>query len=97
LSLSTSAWILITAGATLFNLAAMQWIIQIPEYRKKQFWMPGCGGMDHPDGHHVDRGLRRLVGGHQGRRLTVRPRQSRYGQSLLWINRVIVGTFQRCR
>jgi hypothetical protein len=43
LSLSTSAWILIAAGATLFNLAAMQWIIQIPEYRKKQFWMPVLG------------------------------------------------------
>lgn len=43
LSLPTSAWILIAAGATLFNLAAMQWVIQIPEYRKKQFWIPVLG------------------------------------------------------
>jgi hypothetical protein len=43
LSLPTSAWILIAAGATLFNLAAMQWIIQIPKYRKKQFLMPVIG------------------------------------------------------
>ena len=43
LSLHTSAWILIAAGATLFNLAAMQWVIQIPEYRKKQFWIPVLG------------------------------------------------------
>jgi hypothetical protein len=43
LSLPTSAWILIAAGATLFNLVAMQWVIQIPEYRKKQFWMPVLG------------------------------------------------------
>jgi hypothetical protein len=43
LSMPTSAWILIAAGATLVNLAAMQWIIQIPKYRKKQFWMPVIG------------------------------------------------------
>lgn len=43
LSLSTSVWILIAAGATIVNLAAMQWIIQIPKYRKKQFWMPVIG------------------------------------------------------
>ncbi|MER6414248.1 hypothetical protein [Streptomyces humidus] len=43
LSLSTSVWILIAAGATLVNLAAMQWIIQIPKYKKKQFWMPVIG------------------------------------------------------
>ncbi|MEU3824929.1 hypothetical protein GT045_24410 [Streptomyces sp. SID486] len=43
LSLSTSAWILIAAGATVVNLAAMQWIIQIPKYRKKQFWVPVVG------------------------------------------------------
>jgi hypothetical protein len=43
LSLSTSTWILIAAGATLVNLAAMQWIIQIPKYRKKQFWLPVIG------------------------------------------------------
>jgi hypothetical protein len=43
LSLPTSAWILIAAGATLFNLAAMQWVIQIPEYRKTQFLMPVLG------------------------------------------------------
>ncbi|MEV7688347.1 hypothetical protein ACFW1F_06605 [Streptomyces bungoensis] len=43
LSLSTSAWILIAAGATIVNLAAMQWIIQIPKYRKKQFWLPVIG------------------------------------------------------
>ncbi|MCF3131007.1 hypothetical protein [Streptomyces olivochromogenes] len=43
LSLSTSAWILIAVGATIVNLAAMQWIIQIPKYRKKQFWMPVIG------------------------------------------------------
>jgi hypothetical protein len=43
LSLSTSAWILIAAGATLFNLVAMQWVIQIPEYRKIQFLMPVLG------------------------------------------------------
>ncbi|MFE9558775.1 hypothetical protein ACFYOD_35605 [Streptomyces sp. NPDC006703] len=43
LSLSTSAWILIAASATLINLAAMQWTIQIPTYRKKQFWIPVIG------------------------------------------------------
>ncbi|SES21207.1 hypothetical protein SAMN04487983_103653 [Streptomyces sp. yr375] len=43
LSLSTSVWILIAAGATIVNLAAMQWIIQIPKYKKKQFWMPVIG------------------------------------------------------
>jgi hypothetical protein len=43
LSLSTSVWILIAAGATIVNLAAMQWIIQIPTYKKKQFWMPVIG------------------------------------------------------
>ncbi|MFJ3232419.1 hypothetical protein [Streptomyces sp. NPDC086787] len=43
LSLSTSVWVLIAAGATVFNLAAMQWIIQIPKYRKRQFWMPVIG------------------------------------------------------
>ena len=43
LSLSTGAWILIAAGATIVNLAAMQWIIQIPKYKKKQFWMPVIG------------------------------------------------------
>ncbi|GAB2816601.1 hypothetical protein GCM10027176_21590 [Actinoallomurus bryophytorum] len=43
LSLPTSAWILIAVGATLFNLVGMQWIIQIPEYRRKQFWMPVIG------------------------------------------------------
>jgi hypothetical protein len=43
LSLPTGAWILIAAGATLVNLVAMQWIIQIPKYRKKQFWMPVIG------------------------------------------------------
>ncbi|MCQ9133266.1 hypothetical protein [Streptomyces hilarionis] len=43
LSLSTRVWILIAAGATVVNLAAMQWIIQIPKYRKKQFWMPVIG------------------------------------------------------
>ncbi|MET8451430.1 hypothetical protein [Streptomyces sp. NPDC005209] len=43
LSLSTSVWILVAAGATIVNLAAMQWIIQIPKYRKKQFWMPVIG------------------------------------------------------
>ncbi|MEU1668757.1 hypothetical protein ABZ547_35300 [Streptomyces sparsogenes] len=42
-SLSTSTWILIAAGATLVNLAAMQWIIQIPQYRTKQLWMPVIG------------------------------------------------------
>ncbi|MFG2396532.1 hypothetical protein [Streptomyces lydicus] len=45
LSLSTSAWVLIAAGATVFNLAAMQWIIQIPKYRKKQFWLPVIGAV----------------------------------------------------
>ncbi|MFE3187166.1 hypothetical protein ACFXKR_40980 [Streptomyces violascens] len=43
LSLSTGAWILIAVGAALVNLAAMQWIIQIPTYRKKQFWIPVIG------------------------------------------------------
>ncbi|AOP47693.1 hypothetical protein [Streptomyces lydicus] len=43
LSLSTSTWVLIAAGATLVNLAAMQWIIQIPKYRKRQFWLPVIG------------------------------------------------------
>lgn len=43
LSLPTSAWILIASGATLVNLVAMQWIIQIPKYRKKQFLMPVIG------------------------------------------------------
>ncbi|WP_171107445.1 MULTISPECIES: hypothetical protein [Streptomyces] len=43
LSLSTGAWILIAIGATLVNLAAMQWIIQIPKYRKKMFWLPVIG------------------------------------------------------
>ncbi|MFF8370595.1 hypothetical protein ACF05W_17315 [Streptomyces lydicus] len=43
LSLSTSAWILIAAGATVLNVAAMQRIIQIPKYRKKQFWLPVIG------------------------------------------------------
>ncbi|KUN35554.1 hypothetical protein AQJ30_25910 [Streptomyces longwoodensis] len=43
LSLSTSVWILIAAGATVVNLAAMQWIIQVPRYRKRQFWMPVIG------------------------------------------------------
>ena len=43
LSLSTGAWVLIAVGATLVNLAAMQWIIQIPEYRRKQFWLPVIG------------------------------------------------------
>ncbi|MGW2961755.1 hypothetical protein ACWDGI_25290 [Streptomyces sp. NPDC001220] len=43
LSLSTSVWILIAVGATIVNLAAMQWIIQIPKYKKKQFWMPVIG------------------------------------------------------
>ncbi|MEU5030774.1 hypothetical protein [Streptomyces milbemycinicus] len=42
-SLSTSTWILIAAGATLFNLAAMQWIIEIPQYRRRQLWMPVIG------------------------------------------------------
>ncbi|OMI39074.1 hypothetical protein [Streptomyces sparsogenes] len=42
-SLSTSTWILIAAGATLVNLAAMQWIIEIPQYRTKQLWMPVIG------------------------------------------------------
>ncbi|MEU5643181.1 hypothetical protein [Streptomyces milbemycinicus] len=42
-SLSTSTWILIAAGATLFNLAAMQWIIEIPQYRTRQLWMPVIG------------------------------------------------------
>ncbi|MEU9120760.1 hypothetical protein AB0C96_13035 [Streptomyces sp. NPDC048506] len=45
MSLSTSVWILIAAGATLVNLAAMQWIIQIPKYRKKQFWFPVIGAV----------------------------------------------------
>ena len=43
LSLSTGTWMLIVAGATLFNLVAMQWIIQIPQYRKNQFFMPVIG------------------------------------------------------
>ncbi|GGS08309.1 hypothetical protein GCM10010269_54350 [Streptomyces humidus] len=43
LSLSTSVWILIAAGATVVNLVAMQWIIQIPKYKKKQVWMPVIG------------------------------------------------------
>ncbi|MFE4874540.1 hypothetical protein [Streptomyces sp. NPDC056682] len=43
LSLSTSAWLLISASATVVNLAAMQWIIQIPTYRKQQFWLPVIG------------------------------------------------------
>lgn len=43
LSLSTGAWVLIAVGATLVNLGAMQWIIQIPEYRRKQFWLPAIG------------------------------------------------------
>jgi hypothetical protein len=43
LSLPTSAWILIAAGATLVNLVAMQWIIQIPKYRTVQFLMPVIG------------------------------------------------------
>ncbi|KAK1180519.1 hypothetical protein B7755_021675 [Streptomyces sp. NBS 14/10] len=34
---------LIAAGATLFNLVAMQWIIEIPQYRMKQFLMPVVG------------------------------------------------------
>ncbi|MEV5281299.1 hypothetical protein [Streptomyces sp. NPDC051994] len=43
LSLPTSAWLLISASATLVNLAAMQWIIEIPTYRKQQFWLPVIG------------------------------------------------------
>ncbi|MGA4992052.1 hypothetical protein [Nonomuraea bangladeshensis] len=43
MSLPTGAWVLIAAGATLVNLAAMQWIIQIPTYRKMQFWLPAIG------------------------------------------------------
>lgn len=43
LSLSTGAWVLIAVGATLVNLVAMQWIIQIPKYRRKQFWLPTIG------------------------------------------------------
>ncbi len=43
LSLSTGAWALTAAGATLVNLAAMQWITQIPKYRRKQFWLPVIG------------------------------------------------------
>ncbi|MBO2462397.1 hypothetical protein [Actinomadura violacea] len=43
LSLTTGAWTLIAVGATLVNLAAMQWIIQVPKYRKKQFWLPVIG------------------------------------------------------
>ncbi|MFD9397180.1 hypothetical protein ACFWBB_42560 [Streptomyces sp. NPDC060000] len=43
LSLSTSVWILIAAAATVVNLVAMQWIIQIPKYKKKQLWMPVIG------------------------------------------------------
>lgn len=43
LSLPTGAWVLIAVGATLVNLGAMQWIIQIPEYRRKQFWLPVIG------------------------------------------------------
>lgn len=43
MSLPTGAWVLIAVGATLVNLGAMQWIIQIPEYRRKQFWLPVIG------------------------------------------------------
>ncbi|MEU8264724.1 hypothetical protein AB0C02_29405 [Micromonospora sp. NPDC048999] len=43
LSLPTSAWILIAGGTTLFNLVAMQWIIQIPKYRKMQLMTPVIG------------------------------------------------------
>ncbi|MFE9105588.1 hypothetical protein [Actinomadura geliboluensis] len=43
LSLPTGAWVLIAVGATLVNLGAMQWIIQIPKYRRKQFWLPVIG------------------------------------------------------
>ncbi|MGW2617726.1 hypothetical protein [Streptomyces sp. NPDC001500] len=43
LSLSTSVWFLIAAAATVVNLVAMQWIIQIPKYKKKQYWMPVIG------------------------------------------------------
>ncbi|GAA1890643.1 hypothetical protein GCM10009736_68610 [Actinomadura bangladeshensis] len=43
LSLPTGAWAMIAVGATFINLAAMQWIIQIPKYRRKQFWLPAIG------------------------------------------------------
>ncbi|MBE1533467.1 hypothetical protein [Actinomadura algeriensis] len=43
LSLPTGAWVLIAVGATLVNLVAMQWIVQIPKYRRKQFWLPAIG------------------------------------------------------
>ncbi|MGJ5890831.1 hypothetical protein ACSCBZ_02625 [Streptomyces niveiscabiei] len=40
LSLSGGMWLLIAACATVVNIVGMRWTIQIPEYRKRQVWIP---------------------------------------------------------